>query len=224
MRFDAPTSPDEKFLKEAFNDFRRAIYPPVETVVPSADDPGSGIEGFSDHVFFALRGRVVYDIERWLLGKVANDGAKWHGNVRVINALRTGIEDGTITLTSKDDLNLVHLITDGKLFLMSQVVEYYVETGEFMDLMTALKKVAYRTPSTPDKFYEFNRFRMFRLYEYDMESDADRAMLPLEIRLNFSGFENDTMTGEEHERDRAQAYVLDHTKPSALAHLEGEEL
>lgn len=211
--YDVPPYPDQGFIDTANAEFKSAIY---------ALAPGESPEA-EDYQLDALRARVAYNVERWL-DRVSNDPIKWKANVRVVNALRAGIVEGTVALNNQESLNAMDFIVTDRLWLFPQLVEYYVERGEFMDLISAVKDSTYSASILLNKIHTLSAAKLYRLYSWDVENDHARShggdhdfsVLPLEMRLNFSDFYSDEVNREELYREHVLSFPLDHTDKNAL--------
>lgn len=171
---------------------------------------------------------------------------------RLVNAIRAGIKSGAIEFKGRDELNIFSHVFSSHLmlFMIPQVVEYYVETGEFMDLMLIIEQHLYSilehrgNPSLVFKTdYALSRARLLRLYEFDMRRQRDGVQvedqemmdLPLDMRMAFAGYFDKDLSDAERVREQAfievekdrrwdeNPFVLDHTKPETLQGLESYE-
>lgn len=157
---------------------------------------------------------------------------KWEEKMRVVNALREGLRNQDIVFRSAHDLETLDFMVILQLERLPHVVEHFINNGEFMDLMDAAFQAGIELGMSD---YTVSRLRigMFRLYRYDIEKEQenvlgktyDGTMVPLEIRMNFSGFY------EMGEEDISQAewgydqssYPLDFNKDGGFYDLFGQK-
>lgn len=196
------------FLDSALDDFAAAI-----DAMPGAR--GERVDFFSGSVQY----RVFSALSSWM--KDPDFLTKsWDANVRTVNALRAGVNNGSIALKNRDDLMLLHFAISIKIEQLPQVVEHYVDRSEFAELLSVLKgdRDRQRTEAGPwAGLPSANaRVKMRRLYDYDMDQIGDvhkgesrhqrddenysSLDLPLEIRAVFAGL-NEDVTDAEYAQD-----------------------
>lgn len=131
----------------------------------------------------------------------------WGDNVRFVNALVTGLGTGVIRMECADDINVLRLLISKR--PAAQIVEYYVHTGEYARFAETSRRGDGTFPSLREDYEDFDstkeiRERMYRLYCYDVNkvrehiesgvNPSEHMSLPLEIRMEFSGFWNEVTT------------------------------
>lgn len=216
--FVAPSSLDMEFLRATAAEIESAVDSAIPDT-PENEDMRRGI----------LMMTAKDDVRRFVHGEWAN--SKWDSNARMVTAIRNGIKNGDIELSGRDDLEAFRYLMNEtlKIFFLPQVVEYYANREELMDLFRLFSEEWFVKNGTGRI-----RVKLYRIYAYDMGLEAQclDELPPLEIRLSFSDFDNDDMTEEESLREEVfwdmvmskdwdkNPYVLDHTKPETLQGLE----
>lgn len=160
-------------------------------------------------------GSPIFDtyvqMKKWLMEGVRIDSFKLNKNVRIINALRAGIRSGSLVLNEEEDLQVFKYIYLLGMKAFPQVVEHFIITGDFIELLRAVLR-----DSKKPNWTKAARIKMYRLYAFDLAAqDADMSMVPLEIRMSFAGFDNE-MSAEEEEREHLREYDLDHIAPKMM--------
>lgn len=231
-QFDVPTVPDWEFFRAAKAEFRGAL----ESLISRGADDLDAIE------FAELRRDIKLqsdDMCRWV-DSVARERDRAHGNdvgyrgdIRLMTAFRDGMASGKIELDAHGSSNVFSFFYDETFvaWLFPQAVEYYVETGEIVELFREFSRHSYEDDMSYEESFAVDRAKLLRLYVFDLTSEQesrvrgeDHMMLPLEIRISFCGFHNDVLSDEERAQEKAfsreQPYTLDHTKPETLQGLE----
>lgn len=131
---------------------------------------------------------------------------RWCRNLRFLNALRTGIADGTISCETREDIDLFDMIINIDFSPVPELAEYYFDSGEFMDVIRAVRD---NTPlfflknraSLLARSFSESRIRMYRLYAFDKNSEREPVNkgdmkgtvdeVPLDVRLVFCGIEDE---------------------------------
>lgn len=189
MSFDAPSTPlDAQFIETALGD--------LQSTVRSLDND----HALSNAAFTFIVSEVCEKLQRWLRLSVLNDYPRWDTNVRLINVLRAGVADGMITFKTTADLYVFSQVAMERLWLFPEAMAHYAETGEILELMSILSEEGKENASA------YVDAKMLRLYDYDMRTPAeqpdaeDMGLIPLDIRLSFSGFYEDCLSDEEKKR------------------------
>lgn len=183
-RFREPVFPEQEYLDEVLAEFHAAVRSAVLEDVPESHERSR----------ISLINEVKFgcdSLEQWV-HRTVRENALWYAHVRHFNALRAGIADGIIVLSSRIDIELFLEICSGELSIMPEhpdFIEHYVQTGEVMELMH--RAALYLGHKSIDEVRE----RLLALYFYDIaqekqsrEQGEDMNLLPLEMRLAFSGF------------------------------------
>lgn len=180
------------FLEELTWEFRRSEL--VDTVNVAAEGAESRAEGV----------HIRRHIWRWITYMMKNPVANKGGVVRTLSALAEGLEAESMVLTRKDQEQALEWILSFVTGNSSQVVEYYVRTGEIMDIAECFRGA--------DGIFDFHEVshdhtkRFHQLYRYDVErikevidagtEPAEHMNLPLEMRMSFAGCWEDMTDGE----------------------------
>lgn len=184
---------DVVFLKSVFQEFKTAIDSALL----------DGVEEHHERSQWNIGGSISIAqsrAESLLLEVIPFEQSRWSAHRRVIQALREGIKDGVIRFESEEDVDLFSHILRADFVFFPALVERYVRTGEFAEVLQ-------RVVDSKNFILDHGAFRvqLFRLYTFDvfkeqehMESGSEEEFvpLPLEIRLNFSGFDEDVSRGE----------------------------
>lgn len=156
------------------------------------------------------RGRYRARWNRLLTEKVLRDHPrKKQGHYRVLSAVREGLMNRTLWLTSEEDIAVLDKVLHADFSLYPEIVEKYLKSGELFDAFYLLSRERLNHWISGDNRHQVAsrafRVSMFRLFYYDTmrarEHDASKdeemgdrgddenhQYLPLEIRLSFSGF------------------------------------
>lgn len=161
--------------------------------------------------------RAAYYIDWWTTKGALNHPSQWKQNLRFASALRSGVTNGTIELSTDNDALAFSVLFAKSFSLMPQVIEHYADSGEVIELMSAVllqeekdeKEERERwLPGRKRKDFEDERllFKVLRVYNYDMrlrgesgaqDDDESLMQLPLEVRLEFSGFYDPATAADE---------------------------
>lgn len=135
-------------------------------------------------------------------------GEDWAKNKRFFEALSSGLVRGDIVLRDQKDISLVLPLIIRNFEKIPDIVEHYTMTGELLDLVLLSDALMYEFFRIEGNGFLDNSeymslhlevlVSMKRLYDFDMLS-ADNRDLPLEIRTQFSGFNEVEMTDDERE-------------------------
>lgn len=197
---DAPTQPDEGFLQRAMDEIYEMAFAFSASSASSQQPVSGSLDIETTEAYVAM--------ETWMVNDVNYQVRQWMDNVRVVNALRAGIKSGDIALRSRDDLEMMYFIPQADFSRFPQLVEHYVSTGEFMELMSAVL-AAFGCDGGVSGWTMSSRVRMFRAYAFDLSADdKDIHTVPLAIRLGLAGF-YDEITDVEVTRDQGRSYDLD---------------
>lgn len=167
--FEVPPSAKEArpFLEQTIAEFRAAME--VDSV-PEAQEN----KGFREEVFDGVV--KLLDQGFWYSEE------SWESYARMINVLRAGVSNGSIMFSDyRDCLNVYCALNDVPRELR-EVISHYVSTGEAMDMLGAIDF----ENETDNYKYDKVATKILTLYSFDMLNDVDD--MPLEVRLNFSGF------------------------------------
>lgn len=143
----------------------------------------------------SLVDRMINKFKYWLTCTVFYDREKWGNNLRVINTLRTLIDDGFLYSESWDELYLLYVAKDG-FTSCTGALEHYVENGDLLEIMKRAQ-VAEQVEEEDSTLHL--KVRLLRLYSYDMRREQEHAesgspeemfQVPLEIRMSFCGFDD----------------------------------
>lgn len=128
----------------------------------------------------------------------------WDDYMRLINALRAAVRNGDITFARLEDVTDFYFALSDAPQELHEVLNYYVGTGEFMDVFRSMQIMNHL-----DNQYLRRRSatKILALYSFDMLNDIDE--MPLEMRLNLSGFHD---TGDKPEEQLA-------SKSDSIQHL-----
>lgn len=160
----------------------------------------SVVEGTGENTVenLAWKRRSVHDQVNNYGRSAMNEHLRWRDHVRFLNALRSGIAQETIVLDHEQSRTAFSEAFTNHLHLIPQVVEYYVSTGEFMEMMT-LFSTNNNDPTGFDPFFmpeEETSVKLLRFYVDDVSraqhlcaqggSLGDYLSVPLEIRAELS--------------------------------------
>lgn len=185
--------PDENFLRSVFDELWGAVESCVRRDVSSDHKR-------SEEKSSLLMSMTRSSIEQFLTDHVL-EPALWDSHLRFINAMRTMVKEDQIIFDNREDVELFRFLFRKDFSLLSTMVDHYVQTGEFMEAVKSVEEIQkLLIPSRTKHLYpavSAFRVRMLRLYLYDMrraqehgEQDGadDFDLVPLDVRLNFSGF------------------------------------
>lgn len=148
------------------------------------------------------------EIEDSLLSMIRRPSL-WNENLRFITTMRSLVSGDEKTLKDFDDCWSFYVAFSMKLNQMFDVVEYYAESGELLEVLRTMKEgtepgnnsvsfQGFMVQTVPSDMVSRQQHRLNRLYEFDRSNaaakdqktgDDDNTMeLPLEMRLHLSGF------------------------------------
>lgn len=195
LNSDAPVEMDEKYLNTVLDEISELL----QSATRSANSVSGSAQGIEEAADEAYGG-----IYLWAVMRVLKEPGQWHLNVRFLNALRVGLWRKIIVINSSYDIDLFRFLFTMKLPSIPQVVEYYVETGEIMEVMSILKHCFNGALEKGESKETMIRSRALQLYTYDVRSEQESAakgeehpQLPLDIRFNFSDLYSEEAVGEE---------------------------
>lgn len=125
------------------------------------------------------RGTQATFVERRLqqLLNVLNSPERSMFNVIVVLALRDGLRNGDIAVKNWDDLCSLTTTLIPSVMAFAPIIKHYVDSGELLDVIRAVREEATMLNSAP---------KLLRFFCFEMEED--RSQVPVEIRLELSGF------------------------------------
>lgn len=176
------------FLEEAHAD--------ISEIIDSAEYSGKKHDLWIDLKEVAVNG------VRYLFSGANSEGFTddeyWEDHKRFVNILISAMKEEKIAFRDEGDLYLLHFLTYMSFQEMPEIIEHYASSGEIKEVMYLLSLDSPKL--TDENFFWLYRAhtKLTRLYEFDMFSEEHRG-LPLEIRLEFSGFYEDEMTAIEIE-------------------------
>lgn len=149
----------------------------------------------------------------WLLEEALEDQGNWERTVRFVTAVCDGIETGTISLNSLEDVSEFGQLFSSGFYRIPQVVEHYAKIpDELLEVVTLARSNA-RNAFNKETMWALHRdnvhiFLAARLYRFDMSQqqvlrgqggDEESILsVPLEIRAEFAGISAES-TNEEFE-------------------------
>lgn len=200
-----------------FESATREMFTEVVTAVPSP----KGASQNRIAVDAILKKQILEHIDVLLMVRAGDAFAPETGDQRrFFDALIDGVRTGDIVLRTMGDLSAFSGLIVFALHSLPQVVEYYAHSGELLDVMRTLKKLGDQDSANASEDFEVNEkkelahIRVLRLYDYDQnraaelrsqEGDDESSVydIPLEMRMEFSGF-FDEIFDEEKERLRSE--------------------
>lgn len=196
---------DAGFLAEVYGEIERALSRTILDGVPSTHERsverlGSLLTSVSTKAHYFLMTQALHQPRR----------PEYH--LRMVNALRAGVADGTIPLQSREDVLLFRLLIHAELSFFPALMEGYLESDELVEiLLCAYETVSVHNDNSLKGKSVVLRVKLMRLYSYDQQrraehegsaaGDDDLQELPLEMRMSFAGF-NDDVTYTETMWDR----------------------
>lgn len=141
---------------------------------------------------------------------------QWQDTVRYVDALYAGHEHGAISLGTAEDVKAFDDLFDRNFFVYPQLVEYYVATGELLEVVRRIDADFRERIISDFGFVLSSRVvNAFRLYECDLmqvrahldrgDDPAAYMSLPLDIRVELSGFFDRAL-----DRENDQNMTIDH--------------
>lgn len=197
-----------------FESATRAMFTEVITAIPSTSQDRITVDAI-------LRRQILEHIDVLLMVRAGEAFApETDDQRRFFDALIDGVRTGDIVLRTMNDLSAFGGLIVFALYSLPQVVEHYAHSGELLDVMRMLKKLDDQDSANASEDFEVNEkkelahIRVLRLYDYDQnraaelqaqEGDDESSVcdLPLEMRMEFSGF-FDEISDEEHKRLRSK--------------------
>lgn len=202
MRQSVPEYPDIELLKDMSAEFSRELHAAHRNADPSRS------QGMGKAV-----SQTIDKKDMWLTEIMSKHPERWHGSLRVADALLTGIQDGSFPLGDHDEVMLLRSIALSHLDFIPFVVEHYIDTGELAALFdeielhtpieTLLTGAAYFADSS-DGLKAGVRVKMLRIYSLDSAQDREHAdsaqhhRLPLDVRMHLCGIYDEV--GEDEVR------------------------
>lgn len=144
-------------------------------------------------------------VDKW--ARTCAESGAWISGVSLLEALSEGVRTGNIEAAKEGSLGVIYSVLMSRCELVPGAVEHYISSGEFATVVGFLSKKSVMN-SKKDRGAGCKgtvafRIRLRRLYEYDMtllaeqdDDGSDMMDLPLEMRLAFSGFEDDITVAE----------------------------
>lgn len=199
--------PDEEFLKKVSKEFETAL---SCAVLPGVDDDHArSYRKLGFHV-----GVSSHMLSDWLVKDIPNDPQRWVSHLRVVDAVRAAVKNEVITLEDGLDVELFGLLPDCDFAFFPPLVERYVESGEFFELLKLIldkaklshQRVPTRGDSQTTASLALFRVKMFRLYVFDLTREQEHQeqgttmgeldQVPLEVRLSFCDVDADMSSME----------------------------
>lgn len=116
----------------------------------------------------------------------------WEREKSLTRTIVQGAKSGSIEFRSREDFDNFYLLLASYSPTSHHEIEHYIQTGEILDLMGAVKGEMSRAITFKELEIFSSRVmsvKVRRLYCYDMNHDISST--PLDIRLHFSGFYED---------------------------------
>lgn len=184
--------------ERAHTPFMHKVFGDIKTAFERADNRAASER--DDRAIDDVKKQMLDVIEDELFGTMLRRPLLWEKNLRFVRAMRSvATEEGA--LESMDDVVAFYSAFSSELFQVPDAVEYYENSGELLEVLQALEENDYVTESTPLMLgfsIHSTQHRLHRLYDYDMsrrtevrgqkEDENSGSLIPLEIRMSFSGF------------------------------------
>lgn len=181
------------------------------------DDENEG--EFGSGLFAQFVEVVSREMSYWILVEIPREPERWESHLRVLTALRKAVDDHLIVFKNIEDIELFQLIIYTDFVIYPFVIEHYVQTGEFIEALWRIagkksdRALLMNSDGTPGTAHlVVFRVKMLRLYAYDTQKERERvglglglgdtvvngsiASIPLDVRLVFSGFDEDVSIAE----------------------------
>lgn len=145
---------------------------------------------------------LLREVQIWLAESL-DVPALWVPRSHVADALVAGIGDGTVSF---DDAADFEILLDARLLCPETVPEevcHYAQTGELGELLSMLysmESMDYDARIRLRRFYSYDIAQTARCLEQGVNAD-EYLSVPLSIRLEFSGFYGNTISGVERAQD-----------------------
>lgn len=203
--FTAPSS-EEKDRRESYivNAFQK-----ISGAINRASDYHSGFDVSKTK---QMKRDMLKHMEYWFFETMLRDVEGWDDNVRFVDAILRAIENNTVVFDDFKDVAPLDLLFFLRLHYFPSVIEHFAERGELVDVLGSLRESAI---DSVDKNLNaliegtevptVSQIKLLRLYRYDRTRKHEKqnesvgsaeSDVPLEIRLQFSGF-HDPVTDEE---------------------------
>lgn len=185
-----PTSGDRAFVRDVHADLVLAMENAQET---------SSYSHLSSHRdMVEEKYQSMKNIEHWFFEWVSGKPRHWRGKLKLMLSLRTALATGCLVLDDMDAVESLEMMFCSYLKEIPQMVEYYVNTGEIVELLDTFRDE--RGELDTSSFYNDSAATMvtiYRLYCYDVSrvkecldtgvDPVDHMRVPLEIRMEFAG-------------------------------------
>lgn len=151
----------------------------------------------------------------WILKGAVSDAQAQNKNPRcrshiaTVRMVHDAIQKGLIVFNTEEDISLFQILIYLDISFYPELVHRYLGTGEFMEVLQRVletdwsksRGLAHSDDHLVTAGLVTFRTKLFRLYAYDLLREREQAaeglpvedpmLIPLEIRLDFSGFQED---------------------------------
>lgn len=140
--------------------------------------------------FFLLKNRLIRSIDHWVFCQEIIDVEKMQRNERFINTLLSTLSTGKVSLRDMQGIQAFDAFLLLRFERTPDIIEYHMHTEDFMPLLRLIFDEQRRVSNQGgDDTEGIVIAKVKRLCDFDMAlSDEERAALPLEIRMQLSGF------------------------------------